>query len=225
MVAQAIRRVGSFMVVAAALAFASAALAKDQLPEVSTDGLHLVKQTEFAAVYVKPGATLAGYDKVAILQCFVAFQKNWQQNMNAQTPLSVTPEDIQKIKQKLSAEFMKVFSAQLTAGGYPVVDDAAADVLVLRPAIVNLQMQAPNPMGTPGEVFAQSAGQMTLYLELYDSITSDLIARVIDPEEARNLGGGFGWQTSGSNLTAADEILKKWADTLRSYLEQARGQG
>jgi len=207
------------------LLFVSAAWAAPKLPEVSTDGLHLVKQTEFSAVYVKPGAKLAGYDKVAILQCFVAFQRNWQQNMNAEDPLSVTPQEILQIKQRLAAEFMKVFTAQLAAGGYPNVDDAAADVLVLRPAIVNLQMQAPDPMGTPGAVISQSAGQMTLYLELFDSITSDLLARVIDPEAARNMGGAFGWQTSASNLTAADEILKKWSDTLLKYLEEARGQG
>ena len=208
-----------------ALTFASSALAAERLPEVSTDGLHLVKQNDFAAVYVRPGAKFGGYDKVAILQCFVAFQRNWADNMNEENPLSVPPQEMQQIKQKLSAEFMKVFTAQVTAGGYPVVDDAAKDVLVLRPAIINLQIQAPDPMSGPGAVISQSAGQMTLYLELYDSVSSELLARVIDAESAGNVGGTFGWQTSSSNLMAADEILKKWSDTLVKYLEQARGQG
>jgi hypothetical protein len=66
---------------------------------------------------------------------------------------------------------------------------------------------------------------MTLYLELYDSVTSALLARVMDAESAGNTGGSFGFQTAQSNFIAADGILKKWSDTLVKYLEQARGQG
>jgi len=209
----------------AAFAIAETAVAADKLPAVSTDGLHLVKQTDFGAVYVKPGATFGEYDKVAVLECFVAFQRDWAQTMNADAPLSVTPETIKRIKASLAAQFMKVFKQQLTAGGYPVVDDEAKDVLVLRPAIINLQIQAPDPMGNAGTVFAQNAGQMTLYLELYDSVSSDLLARVIDREVADNMGDTFGWQNAGSNFVAADSILKKWADRLMEYLKAARSAG
>ena len=38
------------------------------------------------------------------------------------------------------------------------------------------------------KVRVASAGQMTLYLELYDSETSTLLARVIDPQAAREGG-------------------------------------
>ena len=203
----------------------TAASAAERLPAVSPDGLHLVKQGDFGAVYLKPGATFGGYTKVALLQCFVAFQHDWMQNMNAQTPGSVTPEMVQKIKRALSAQFMEVFKQQLVAGGYSVVDDAASDVLVLRPAIVNLQVQAPDPMDQTGTVYAQTAGQMTLYLELYDSVSSDLLGRVMDTEVAQNMGDTFGWQNAGSNLVAADTILKKWADRLMQYLKAARGAG
>jgi hypothetical protein len=208
----------------AAMTFVSVAFA-GSLPEVSTDGLHLVKQNEFSAVYIKPGAKLNGYTKLALLECFVAFQQGWEQTIYNQEPGQLTPQNFQQIKTRLAAEFMKVFKAQLTAGGYPIVDDAAANVLVLRPAIVNLQISNPDPMAGPGASISQSAGQMTLYLELYDSVTSALLARVIDAEAAPNIGGAFGFQTASSNFIAADDILKKWSDTLVKYLEQARGQG
>jgi Protein of unknown function (DUF3313) len=222
------------MIACRSLAFVSFALlglvlcidaSAERLPPVTPDGLHLVKQTDFGAVYLKPGATFGRYDKVALLQCFVAFQHDWVQNMNADAPLSVTPEMVQKIKQTLSEQFMKVFKQQLIDGGYTVVDDAASDVLVLRPAIVNLQIQAPDPMDQMGTVYAQTAGQMTLYLELYDSVSSELLARVMDTEVAQNTGDSFGWQNASSNLVAADTILKKWADRLMQYLKAARGAG
>jgi hypothetical protein len=202
-----------------------AGAAAAHLPEVTPDGLHLVKQTDFGAVYLKPGAKFAQYDKVAVLECFVAFQHDWVQNMNAQMADSVTPDMVQHIKHALAAQFMKVFKQQLSDAGYAVVDDAARDVLVLRPAIIDLQVQAPDPMSQTGVVYSQGAGQGTLYLELYDSVSSELLGRVIDTEAAENVGGTFGYQDSTQNLVQADAILKKWADRLVQFLKAARGAG
>ena len=163
MAAQSMRNVLSAFAGLVATAFVSLAFA-DRLPEVSPEGLHLVKQNEFSAVYVKPGAKFGGYTKLALLECFVAFQQGWENTINEQEPMQLTPQNFQDIKTRIAAEFMKVFKAQLTAGGYPIVNDAAPDVLVLRPAIVNLQISNPDPMAGPGASISQSAGQMTLYL-------------------------------------------------------------
>jgi Protein of unknown function (DUF3313) len=224
MIAQSMRRVLSACLGLVAMALVSVAFA-GKLPEVSPDGLHLVKQDDFSAVYVKPGAKFTAYNELAVLECFVAFQQGWEQNINEEEPGQLTPQNFEQIKTRLAAEFMKVFKAQLTAGGYTIVNDAAPNVLVLRPAIINLQVSNPDPMAGPGASISQTAGQMTLYLELYDSVTSTLLARVEDAESAGNVGGTFGFETASSNLIAADDILKKWADTLMKYLAQARAQG
>jgi len=71
--------------------------------------------------------------------------------------------------------------------------------------------------------FSASAGQMTLYLELYDSVTSDLIARLIDAEVDSGLGT-IQWQNAVTNRAAADRILKRWADRLRALIEKATKQ-
>ncbi|MCB1707893.1 MAG: hypothetical protein KDI10_04045, partial [Halioglobus sp.] len=54
------------------MVLATAVIAEDALPEVSHDGLHLMKHTKLRAVYLKPGANLDQYDKVALLACYVA---------------------------------------------------------------------------------------------------------------------------------------------------------
>ena len=223
MTAHARTRAGAFYAGILSLLFAALAHSADKLPEVTPDGLHLVKQDEFSALYVRPGVSFAPYTKVAILECFVAFKSGWVQSMNADDPLSLTPQTVKDIKTRLAAEFMKVFKQQLSADGFAVVDDAAKDVLVLRPAIINLEIQAPDPMGQADEVtISQSTGQMTLYLELYDSVSSELLARVIDASAAGGSGGSFGWQTSVGNLMAADQILKQWSDRLEKYLRSAQ---
>jgi Protein of unknown function (DUF3313) len=193
-----------------------------KLPELSADGLRLAKQDKFAAVYIKDGAAFGGYDKVAILDCTVEFRKNWQRDQNEDIPFSVKDKDVARIKAALAAEFSKVFSQELIARGETVVTEAGPNVLVLRPAIINLDISVPAAMERIDEVtLTTSAGQMTLYMELYDSTTNELLARVIDPEESRDFGN-FVVRNEVTNLADANRILKKWADTLGDFLMQAR---
>lgn len=200
----------------------AAASAAGKLPEVSPDGLKLTKQDKYAAVYLKDDAAFGDYDKLAILDCTVEFRKNWQRDQNEDLPFSVKNSDVARIKTALAAEFSKVFSQELTARGETVVTEGGTDVLVLRPAIINLDISVPDAMARVDEVtLTTSAGQMTLYMELYDSTTNVLLARVIDPEESRDFGS-FAVRNEVTNMADANRILKKWADTLGDFLIQAR---
>jgi hypothetical protein len=213
-------------VATAGLFCTSLAVAADKLPETSHDGLVLQKDTELAAVYIKPGADFSGYDKLAILDCYVAFKKNWQREQNedhVSMTQMVTKKDMEEIKTRLATEFKKVFVEELqTKGGYEVVDHGADDVMIIRPAIIDLDIAAPDNM-TPGmtTTFSASAGQMTLYMELFDSVTSDIIARVIDAEGGRDHGM---IRNRATNTAEADRMLRKWADILRTHLDQVHGK-
>jgi len=209
-----------------ALVCASTSIAADKLPETSHDGLVLQKDTELAAVYLKPGADFSGYDKLAILDCYVAFKKNWRRDQNedrrSMTQM-VTKKDMDEIRTWLAAEFKKVFVKELqTEGGYEIVDHGAEDVMIIRPAIIDLDIEAPDTM-SPGmsATFSASAGQMTLYMELFDSVTNEIIARVVDAEGARDHGM---IRNRATNRADADRILRKWADILRSRLDQVHGK-
>jgi len=201
-----------------AVAMTTTAWAKDQLPEVSKDGLHLLKHTKVRVAYAKPGVTLDQYTKVKILDCFVQFKKNYERDYNLnEVGLDgrVTDKDIAAIKQRLAAEFKKVFTKALTKAGHEVVDDVGPDTLLLRPAIINLDVTAPDTMRSGfSTTVVRSAGQMTLYMELYDSASSELLARVIDPQAGR-IGGVANRVT---NTAAADQILRHWADLLSQHL-------
>ena len=215
-----------FAVAVAGILCASTAIATDKLPETSHDGLVLQKGTELAAVYIKPGADFSGYDKLAILDCYVAFKKNWQRDQNedrmSMTQM-VTKKDMDEIRTWLVAEFKKVLVEELqTEGGYEVVDHGAEDVMIIRPAIIDLDVEAPDTM-SPGmsATFSASAGEMTLYMELFDSVTSEIIARVVDAEAARDTGM---IRNRATNKAEADRILRKWADILRDHLDKVHGK-
>jgi hypothetical protein len=210
-------------VVAAGLACSSALRAQGSPPSV-VDGLRLRSNTGSSLVYVKPGATFGKYDKVAILDCFVEFDKNWQNNYNSNQvdPSNfVTNDDMNRIKKELATDFKRIFTKELQAGGYQVVTYGAPDVLVLRPAIINLRVTAPDLM-TAGidATVVSSAGSATLYLELWDSVTNTLLARAMNAQADQQLVGQVA--DSVTNTQAADIILKGWADNLLKHLEAAR---
>ncbi|MDH3924847.1 MAG: DUF3313 domain-containing protein [Xanthomonadales bacterium] len=205
----------------------SVVLAKTQkLPEVSEDGLHLLPDSKMAIVYAEPGADLAQYQRVRLLDAYVAFKKNWARNQrsNSAIPLRVTSADMEKIKKTLAEEFDGVFREALEKGGYKVVDENADDVLLVRPAIINLDVNAPDtPRAGMSRTYTSSAGEMTLYIELYDSVTGDLLAKALD-RRVDNAGGSgyYTWTNSVTNRSAGRRILNGWAAILLDALNEAK---
>ena len=204
--------------------------AKDAPPQVSEDGLHLVKQTKTRLVYKKPDATFSQYKRVAIIDCTVEFSKDWLKNYNSSQrdpARRISQSDLDRAKADLASQFKKIFTDELaTKGGYQISENAAPDVLVLRPALVNIQVSAPDLM-TPGRsvTFVQESGQMTLYLELWDSATNTILARVMDARGSNDYNGMGQRSTSVSNKAAADQMMRVWAKELRERLDVATGKG
>ena len=204
------------------LALRVSVLAADYFPEITEDGLHKMADTDLSLVYAKPDADLSVYDKVLLVDATVAFKKNWKRDQNRSYTFKVSASDMERIKADLAELFKEVFSGKLSEAGYELVTETGEDVLIVRPAIVNLDVNAPDTRSTSRSYqLTDSAGEMTLYVELYDSVTGAILAKALDRQADRRRGN-FQWQTKGSNRLAAKRILKSWADTLISALDHAK---
>lgn len=220
-----IYRLLALVMLAALVVVAPSALAKKKsLPQTSKEGLELKHSSKQGALYIKEGASLEDYKRVTMTDVYVAFKKNWQRNYNQDVvglEGRVTDKDVETIKNRLAKEFKVVFTKELEKAGYEVVDSAASDVLLLRPAIIDLVVTAPDiQRAGMTQTFVASEGEMTLYIELYDSLTSDLLAQAIDAEAARD-GGIAHMGGRVANKQAADQILKRWAGILVEHLGKA----
>jgi hypothetical protein len=210
---------------------ASGVSVADDPPQRTTDGLELVKQTKHRLVYMAPDADISQYTSVSILECFVAFKKNWQRDYNRSSvslQRRVDDNDMDRIKKRLAAKFKEVFIEVLAEEGkHEVVDHVGPEVLVLRPAIVNLDVTSPDTGMTAGRSrsYNASAGQMTLYLEFYDSVTSTIIAKVMDSEADRGSSSSFMISSSVTNTAAAGRILRGWAEELAGHLGEIKNDG
>jgi len=201
-------------------------LAEDKagIPEYTVEGLKLVPGTkDIALVWAEPGATLAQYGRINMAEPQVAFRKNWKRDFNKGTAgRGVTGHDMNRIKKQVAQLFMEVFTEELSAGGYTITTEQAEDVLTVKPAILDLDINAPDlHSANRSGSMATSAGSMTLYLELYDSETSDLLAKALDPTSDRESKVHL-WQTGAANRQAARRMMEPWAKALREGLDEAR---
>ncbi len=193
------------------------AIAAEDPPEVSFDGLRRVEDSKLALVYAIPDVDLSGYSKVGILEVEVAFKKNWRREHRG-----VRKSDMERIKRNVAETFRSVFVEELEAGGYEIVDQTGEDVLVVRPAILDLVVNAPKGMSaTPTRTYVTSAGAATALIELYDSVTGAILVRAIDRRKAGNFGRGFS-ANDATNTADARRIIKIWAVTLREALDTVR---
>ena len=200
------------------------AIASEQdLPEVTVDGLHRVNGTEMALVYAKPGVDLSQYNRVYLTTPQIAFTKNWLRTQNTIPNQIVRTEDMQRIKSELAALFMEVFKQELqNNGGYVLVDGVAEDVLIVHPAIIDLNVLSPDTPGTRDTRGAiASVGSMTLYMELIDSVTGDVMVKVLDNKYDRTRTR-IQAPNRVRNEAAARDMLGEWAEILRLALDEAR---
>jgi hypothetical protein len=160
------------------------------------------------------------------MACEVAFRKNWQRDQNSsRVDLGnrVTQKDVDRIKDKLGEECGKYFREALEqAPPYQLVDSFSdgEQVLVLRPAIINLDISAPDTRSTGMQrTYTTEAGEMTLLLELFDGTTGEILVRVIDRQRARDTSY-LQWSNSVTNEADAKRILSRWAGQFRKGLDE-----
>ncbi len=197
------------------------ALAGSHEDEATWDGLVEIDTNSVHAAFVDPGADFGVFTRVSILAPHVAFRSNWQRDQNRGRSRNVRASDVERIKEDVAYLFVDVFTEQLEAAGYEVVNYADVDVLVLRPAIIDLDIIAPdvNRAGR-NRTYTASTGAATLFLELFDSLTGDLVGRAVDRRTARR-GGGFATRANRvTNRADARREFRAWADQLISFLDQ-----
>lgn len=194
--------------------------AQDEAAETTWDGLVVVEDAELAAAYINPSADFSVFQRVAILEPLVAFRSNWQRDQNRSRSRNIRASDIERIKEDVAALFKTEFEERLEAAGYDIVNIADDDVLILRPAIIDLDIAAAEVRGDSGRsrTYTTSASAATLYIELFDSLSNDLLGRAIDRRAAGR--GGFATRSNRvTNRADARRVFAVWADTLIEFLD------
>lgn len=203
------------------ITFATTTFAQEDDAQNSFDGLERIEDARVGAAYIDPEADFSVFRRVAILDPLVAFRANWQRDQNRRRNTNVRTGDMERIKADVAWLFRDVFTERLEAAGFEIVNVANQDVLVLRPAIIDLDVTAPDTRSAGrSRTFAASTGAATLYLQLVDSVSGDTIGRAIDRRAARRAGGSVTWSNRVTNTAEARRMVGRWADILVEFLSE-----
>lgn len=191
--------------------------------DVTWDGLVEIEDAQSHSALIDPAADFSVFQRVSILEPFVAFRSNWERDTNRSSrSRNVRASDVERIQADVADIFMSVFTERLEAAGYEVVNYADEDVLILRPAIIDLDITAPDLRSAGrSRVYTTTTGAATLFLELFDSMSSDLIGRAVDRRAA---GGRGGFATQSNRVTNRSDARREfgvWADRLIEFLDQS----
>jgi hypothetical protein len=191
-------------------------------PPPTWDGLELVERAGIDSAYVRPGATLSQYKRVMLRHAEVSFAPNWKPF--ADPALKSRKVDPNRIALEIEALFRTVTVRELQKGSYDLVSSPDDDVLSVVPVITDVAVSFREPAATGGsDALVIDTGQITLVVELRDSMTNAILARVVDRvEESSDASLQVGGGLTGS--AAAERAMTKWAIALRSALDWAHAQ-
>ncbi|MEJ1972514.1 MAG: DUF3313 family protein [Lacunisphaera sp.] len=216
-------------VLALGVLIAFAGCATTPPPDTIPEGLVRVKDTQADLVYARPGVDFGKYTEFYLLEPSIAFRADFQGDMNFHGGIAtggMSGSDLQRmidLGKKLLAE---QFDTELAKGGFTLVHAPSARALAVRASISDLYINAPDANdlnGTWGRTYANGAGSATLEIELYDSVSGQLLARAYDEKDDRNTSAAWRFQRDRmSNINDARAAFSDWAQMLVNGLKRAQ---
>jgi len=192
--------------------------------EVTHDGLVRVRWSRFKYVWAKPRADFGLYERVMMDPVSVAYKR---------PPTSGTIErDLgrgnfalsERQMDDLKRYFGEAFEKQLSKlDNFTLVDAPGSQTLRVEAAIIDLVVNVPTESSAGRDsVFTTSAAEMTLVMELRDSITGEILARVADRRDTQSGSGAISdltYSTPAANAGALRLLFQHWAKLLASRLD------
>ncbi|MBN1833380.1 MAG: DUF3313 family protein [Deltaproteobacteria bacterium] len=194
--------------------------------DVTTDGLTVTISTRHTEKQIKEGIDWSEYSKYQITPVEVNFRKNWKRDYNRnQMALSqrVTDKDMTRIRESMGKIVYEEFDSALQEKrGLTKVDQADSNTLLFKPRIINLDVYAPD-VDTPyfSRSYVRQAGRATLFLEVYDAVSGEILSRWVDTREDPDRGY-FDWANRITNAVQFRLIVRDWANRLVEGLDDLK---
>ena len=189
--------------------------------EVSYDGLHAIDNSIFKAAWADPDIDFSRYDKIMAGGAFFEYRAVKKTSGTYRARASDTEFYIdEKAREKLKELTSEIFNEELAKSSlFSVTDASGPDVLIIRGCLNDIGSQVPPDIIGRGDIYLSSVGEITLILEVVDSMSGEVIFRAVERRAAER-GGGMAMRSNSVNTRSeVRRLIRRWATTLRDGLD------
>ena len=179
-------------------------------PTLTSDGLVSERSAKFDELYLRPNADRSAYRRALIEPVPVKFAKDYltrQHGLNhlLAQPLGRPYQDPEAVAQDLAALMQASLRDAFRAANYEIAGEPGPGVLRISARVDELYINAPDEMSSSVRAAAnRDTGQATLSLEAADSVTGNVLARIVHRTIVR--------EATRANL-ADDTTNRFWLET------------
>ena len=192
--------------------------------ELSHDGLQRIESKRFALAWIRPDAHFGGYKKLIVLPAEISYKdpkkarKTYRAGTSSGDDTYILSESrMERLRKALRETFQEEV---VEKGGWEITDQPGPDVLIARGGLIDMVVRVPPTTAGRSRIYLDTFGEATLVIELYDSQTRQILARVADREAAEPAGERMGW-----DMEAPGEVrrmFRAWAKRFHEALDEVR---
>ncbi len=192
--------------------------------EVTFDGLYPVKNGGMKQTWARPGIDLSPYSKIMLQGAEAEFRPGGQnprtsRTLGANDHFAVTPEQKTKFQEQMGIAFVDELSK---SEHFTIVDEPGPDVLLVQGILLDVVSFIPRDTVGRSDVYLSRIGEVTLVLEIRDSVSGAIYVRGAERRAAGNTGAtGFTRSNSVTNSAEFRRVARRWATVLREGLDRA----
>ena len=189
--------------------------------KMTFDGLYPIEGGTADAAWARPGADISQYSKIMLQGVGIEYRPGGETGRLHHARIG---DDHFELSDKQKARFeivvKEAFQEELSRSEYfTLVDEPGPDVLLIKGGLLDVVSYAPpEPLGR-GEIYLRRVGEATLVLEIRDSVSEAIIARVVDRRAAEDAGGEFSKSNRAANTAEVRRLVRAWGRILRDRLD------
>jgi hypothetical protein len=191
--------------------------------DVTVDGLHRVSNPTLSMAWIKPGADFSRYTHVRLDPVHIAYRRTPDDGESPRGDnYALTREQTEAFRRIFRDAFVQQIG-KLDALAFG--DSNGPTTLRIGAAIIDLTIKIPELPGSGAAArYTSSTADMTLVMEIRDSQSGEILARVADRKLARSAGNDttLSYSSAASNQLAIREIFDRWAEILAKRLSELR---
>ena len=204
----------------------------DASTDTSYDGLVQVKKTGYRNVWVKPDVDISVYTKIIPGPAQYHYREVRDVPRTSAARLSSSTNEFpigENARMRLEETMAEIFLEEISDSKYfTVVEEPGRDALFIWGGLHDIVSHVPPDNIGFSEIYLSRVGQATLILQIEDSMSREVLARVVDRRAAGAPGGDitFAMPTSSASTNAdVRRLARTWARLLTRGLDKWHESG